>query len=124
MIPKGRSERLRPEDRLRKKADFDGAYASGERVPSRSFTLIARPAERNRPRLGLTVSRAVGNSVTRNAVRRRLREAFRRHRDAMSQALDIVIHVRPGAASATYVQLETELLRALGRYAERRRRES
>ena len=122
MIRSGRGERLRPEDRLRKKGEFDRAYASGERIPSRSFTLIARPAEHDRPRMGLTISRAVGNAVIRNSVRRRLREVFRRNRDAMSEALDIVIQVRPGAGTATYAELEAELLRAFRRFHGRRGR--
>src|SRR5882724_1191162 len=33
----GRGERLRPEDRLRKKVEFDNAYATGQRIPSRFF---------------------------------------------------------------------------------------
>jgi len=123
VIPTGRSERLRPADRLRKKAEFDVAYASGERIPSKSFAIIARPAQQGRARIGLTVSRAVGNSVVRNGVKRRLREAFRRHRSVMKEPLDIVIHVRPGAGDATYADLEAELKNALGRYG-RRRRES
>lgn len=122
VIHPGRGERLRPADRIRKKAEFDNAYASGERIPSRFFTLIARPTNLEHPRLGLTISRAVGPSVKRNAVRRRLREAFRRNRDVMTQGLDIIIQVKPGAPGATYAELVADLRRAIQRYGERRRR--
>ena len=122
MTHEGRGERLRPEDRLRKKVEFDNAYATGQRIPSRYFTLIVRPTNLERPRLGLTISRAVGPSVKRNAVRRRLREAFRRNRDVMTQGLDIVIQARPGAPTATYAELAADLRRAIERYGERRRR--
>jgi len=74
--------------------------------------------------MGVTISRAVGNAVIRNAVRRRLRELFRRNRDAMSEALDIVIHVKPGAGAATYAALEAEILAAFRRYRGRRGRAS
>ena len=123
MSHEGRRERLRPEDRLRKKAEFNVAYTSGQRVPSRSFTLIVMPGETGRARLGLTTSRAVGNAVVRNRVRRRLREAFRRSRGTHAVPLDIVIHVRPGAGVVTYAALELELLSALRRYGKQRRRE-
>src|SRR5206468_11993342 len=119
----GRRERLRPEDRLRKKAEFDSAYATGHRIPSTSFTLIAVPAKEGRPRLGVTTSRAVGNAVVRNRVRRRLREVFRRNRHAIAPPLDIVVHVRPGAGEIAYSSLELELENALRRYGKRRRRE-
>ena len=78
---------------------------------------------KGRPRLGLTTSRAVGNAVVRNRVRRHLREAFRRNRGAFALPLDIVIHVRPGADAATYSALELELVSALRRYGKQRRRE-
>jgi ribonuclease P protein component len=109
-------QRFRPEDRIRRKADFDRAYASGRRVSSKSFTLILRDAQLDRARLGLTVPKRVGNAVVRNRVRRRLREAFRRNRDCVPAALDIVIQVRPRAARLSYAALEEELLQALRRH--------
>lgn len=122
MIRPAGSLRFRPDDRVRRKADFDLAYGTGERVPSRSFTLIVRPNGLDRPRLGVTLSRTVGNAVVRNAVRRRLREAFRRNREAIPHVMDIIVHVRPAAAGRGYAELEAELLQALGRWASRRGR--
>jgi ribonuclease P protein component len=64
----------------------------------------------------VTISRKVGGAVERNAVRRRIREAFRRNRNAIASDIDIVVHVRPGASGAGYRELEAELLGALRRY--------
>lgn len=98
---------------MRKKADFDRAYSQGKRIPSASFTIIAHAAGKERSRLGITISRQVGGAVVRNAVRRRLREAFRRNRESIGAPLDVVIHVRPAAAGARYSDLEAELLQAV-----------
>jgi ribonuclease P protein component len=114
----GRDQKFRPEDRIRRRAEFDQAYALGKRIPSRSFTFIAHAAGHGRPRLGVTVSRAVGNAVKRNRVRRRLREAFRRNRAAIRSNVDIVLHVRPGAARVRFAKLEEEFLGALRRYGD------
>ena len=122
MIREGHSERLRPEDRVRRKADFDEAYAHGVRVPSRSFTLIIRDAGRGRVRLGVTVSKSVGNAVVRNAVRRRVREVFRRSREVVLQPVDIIFHLRPQAAAARYDVLREEFREAMVRYWERQER--
>ena len=62
------------------------------------------------PRLGLSVSRRVGNAVVRNQWKRRLREAFRRHRDELPPGIDLVIIPRQGV-KPTYAAVVTSLLR-------------
>ena len=102
---------------MRKKADFDRAYSQGRRRPSASFTIITCSAGQQVARLGVTIPRAVGGAVVRNAVRRRLREAFRKNRQAIRAPVDIVVHVRASAAGLRYAELEAELLRAMGKIA-------
>jgi ribonuclease P protein component len=78
----------------------------------------AFPNELGTPRLGLSVSRRVGNAVTRNAVRRRLREVFHSALPEIPGNLDLVVSVRPPAAEATFRELNEEFvtsLRKLGR---------
>ena len=75
--------------------------------------------------LGLSVPRRVGMAVTRNRVRRRLREIFRRNRGTLSgQGGHLVVNVRKSAAAATFADLTGDLLeavsRALSRAAARR----
>ena len=66
-------------------------------------------------RLGLTISRKVGDAVRRNRVRRRLRESFRRHlREAIGEPrVDLLIRPLPGSAPVTQAQLQDEVLEAL-----------
>lgn len=69
-------------------------------------------------RVGIVVSKKVGNAVIRNRVRRRLREALRallRERALEASTLDLVIIARPSAAEADYWDLDAALRRALGR---------
>jgi ribonuclease P protein component len=100
---------------MRSKADFDRAYSQGRRIPSASFTVITCSVGLDHPRLGVTISRRVGGAVVRNAVRRRLREAFRRNHDAISVPVDLVLQVKPAAAGACYADLEAEFLKAVRR---------
>lgn len=60
-------------------------------------------------RLGLTVSRKVGNSPQRNRVKRLLREFFRRELQHLHQGRDFSIIARPGASLLTFDQVVEEL---------------
>ena len=71
--------------------------------------MIARENHSGHPRLGLAVGvRAAGNAVRRNRMKRLLREWFR-HQQHVTPALDVVVNVRPAAASASNEVLATSL---------------
>jgi ribonuclease P protein component len=132
--PVRRRETFSRDDRLRKRREFEECYASGVRVSGRHLLLFLlqrtapadAPPPPPRPRLGISVSRRVGGAVTRNRVRRRLREIFRRSRELFgSRAADVVLNARPSASEATFEELSQEyrslLVKSFGRAAEGRR---
>src|ERR1700747_248509 len=83
--------------RLRRKSDFDAAYARGRRLSDGFFTVIATANEIGAPRLGLAVGvRGAGGGVGRTRRRRIIRESFRLSQRALP-ALDLVVSVRPKA---------------------------
>jgi ribonuclease P protein component len=103
--------------RLKKRADFVAA-AKGRRQHQRCFVLQARQrpdaSEIEPPRFGFTVTKKVGNSVVRNRIRRRLREALRLADGALPRARhDYVLVARIEALTATFEELRGELARAL-----------
>ena len=61
------------------------------------------------------MSRKVGNAVTRNAVRRRLREVFHSCISEISDSLDLVVSAPPAAGAATFEELREEFGKALGK---------
>ena len=69
----------------------------------------------DKPRLGLSVTKKVGNAVERNLVRRRLKEVFRSSVQLVPDNLDFVISARPPAAEASFDELNDEFARALQR---------
>lgn len=102
--------------RLKKRADFVRA-AKGARVTARAFALQARMRqtdEQSGPRVGFTVTKKTGNSVVRNRIRRRLREAVR-----LGQGLslrpdhDYVLIARRDALTMDFPALGRELEQAL-----------
>jgi ribonuclease P protein component len=75
-------------------------------------------ARRNRlgvTRLGITVSAKLGNAVTRNRVRRRVKEAYRLQEGRFANGFDIVVVARSKAVDAEFTALQNELARLGGK---------
>lgn len=110
------SETFSRDDRLRKRREFEECYASGVRSSGRHLQLFLLPRGDGRPsRLGISVGKRAGGAVTRNRLRRRVREIFRRHRGALPQSLQVVVNVRPSSAAAPFSDFADDYLSALER---------
>lgn len=81
-------------DRLRTSSDYREVSASGKRWVCGQFVVLARRNGRSRSRLGITVSRKVGHAVTRNRIKRIVRDYFRLNRDPLPAALDLNVIAR------------------------------
>ena len=115
-----RDERLSARERLRQRGDYQACYRHGRRRNGALVSLYYRPNDLGYPRLGITVSRKVGGSVTRHRIKRRIKEIYRRWSERRSlPAFDLVVHVRPGAAGASFEDWRRELTAMLGRLVAR-----
>ena len=94
---KRRSESYPKMLRLLASHEFQHVFAQQRRVTDSTLIVFGARQLLSYPRLGLVVSRKVGNAVERNRWKRHLRETFRRHRNAMPSGLDIVVLPRRGA---------------------------
>ncbi len=96
--------------RLRRKSDFEAAYARGRRFGNGFFAVTAKPNEIGGPRLGLAVSvKNAGSSVERNRLRRTIRESFRLHQHELPP-VDLVVSARGGARNAAGPELRASLV--------------
>ncbi len=102
-------------DRLRKRREFEECYASGVRVSGRFLQVFLLP-ETGPSRLGISVPKRAGSAVTRNRIRRRLREIFRRNRDLFgSRGMRLVVNARASAGQASFSSLKEDLRSAVAR---------
>lgn len=95
--------------RLRRSADFEAVFREGRRSQDQLFTVLYRRSGGEPARLGMTASaRRVRRSVTRNRIRRLIRESFR-HARAEIGGLDVVVIVRDAAAVASNSEVFSSL---------------
>lgn len=107
--------------RVRKRRDFESAYAEGAKLVAEAFVLFVRRNERERSRIGVTATRRLGKNVVRNRAKRLVREAYRLHQDQFPEGYDYVVVVRAPLLDRKPAQLGPELVKA-AREAERARR--
>ena len=98
-----------PDKRLRRKSEFDAAYARGRRFGNGFFAVTATSNDKQGARLGMAVAvRTAGNAVERNRIRRIIRESFRLHQRSLP-AVDLVVSARPQARGTPGAQLHASL---------------
>ncbi|MBI1745014.1 MAG: ribonuclease P protein component [Acidobacteria bacterium] len=94
--------------------DFDRVYKHGQRVATKYFVLYGIQTDQDVPRLGLTVSRKIGNAVQRNRIKRIFREIFRKHAPWFVKGpIDLVINAKRSINEVSYQTLESALGQAL-----------
>lgn len=104
---------LAQQHRMRAKAQFTATTRSGVRTGRRNLVLYTAKTGQEPTQIGFIVSKAVGNAVTRNKAKRRLREAISPFLAQAPQGYQLVIRALPASASASYQQLEEDLTSAL-----------
>ncbi len=112
--------------RLLRSPDFVRVSKTGKKQSSKSFVLISAEHPKNREiapekidveprpdldvlRIGITVSRKVGNAVVRNRIKRGIREWFRRNRTKIPSGMDYLVIARKDAMEHSAQQRDVEL---------------
>jgi len=120
IVPNGSSDlsgpgsraRFSRSSRLLRHADFERVYKQGQRHFAAHMTVFyLRRAQGDAARVGFTVGRVLGGAVDRNRMKRRLREAVRRHLPP-GVPVDVVINAKKSLLTAEFTELLDEVSRA------------
>ncbi len=107
--------------RLRKHADYQRAYSASRKRQSASMSWFLAPQHPASayvqapagPRVGLTAGKVLGKAHERNRIKRRMREALRRHVELLPERFDLILHPRRFVLTMDFAKLEAEVVRIL-----------
>lgn len=95
---------------LKKNSDFQKVYKTGRSYANKYLVMYILEKESEDVRLGISVSKKVGNSVVRHRVTRLIRESYRLNKDVFSSGLDIVVVARVSAKGRNFHEIESAFL--------------
>ena len=97
-------------DSLKSNQDFGNVYKSGRSYANKYLVIYTSKNGTDRNRLGISVSKKVGNSVVRHRIKRLVKESYRLHEKMFNSGLDIVVIARKGSDACDYAGIESALL--------------
>ena len=95
---------------LKRNADFQNVYKNGKSYANRYLVMYVLENQTGRNRLGISVSKKVGNSIVRHRVTRLIRESYRLQEDMFNSGLDMVVIARVSAKDREMREIESALL--------------
>ena len=99
---------------LKKNQDFQSVYRKGRSYANKLLVMYVLENNMERNRLGISVSKKVGNSVVRHHVTRLVRESYRLQENIFNSGLDIVVVARGCARDASYHMIEDSFIKLAG----------
>ena len=95
---------------LKKNRDFQIVYKRGKSYANKYLVMYKKPNGLNKNRIGISVSKKVGNSVVRHRLTRLIRESYRLQESKMQCGYDIVVIVRASANGKSYGAMDSALI--------------
>ena len=99
--------------RVKREKDFKAIFKDGTSFANRKFVVYQLENQQNHFRVGLSVSKKLGNAVTRNQIKRRIRHILLNVREHLADNVDFVVIARKGVESLDYAEMEKNLLHVL-----------
>ena len=99
--------------RVKREKDFSAIFRDGTSFANRKFVVYQLENQKSHFRVGLSVSKKLGNAVTRNQIKRRIRHILLSVREHLADNVDFVVIARKGVEGLDYAEMEKNLLHVL-----------
>ena len=101
---------------LKKNRDFHLVYKQKTSFANKYLVMYVKKNQLGKNRLGISVSKKVGNSIVRHRLTRLIRESYRLNEELFQCGLDIVVVARVHAKGSDYAQIESALMHLAGKH--------
>ena len=101
---------MKHSESLKKNHEFQNVYKNGKSYANKYLVMYVLENNCNKNRIGISVSKKVGNSVIRHRITRLIRESYRLQEEMFNSSLDIVVIARSTAHEVGYKEIESALL--------------
>lgn len=99
---------------IKKNRDFQVVYRTGKSYANKLLIMYVKQTDKPDRRIGISVSKKVGNSIVRHHITRLIREIFRLNEGILETGLDIIVVARPAAKKENYKSIESAYLHLCG----------
>ena len=99
---------------IKKNSDFQRVYKTARSYANKQLVMYVKKSDIPNNRIGISVSKKVGNSVVRHHVTRLIRESFRLNENTLKQGLDIIVVARASTKESDYRTIERAYLHLCG----------
>ena len=99
--------------RVKREKDFKAIFKEGTSFANRKFVVYQLENQKKHFRVGLSVSKKLGNAVTRNQIKRRIRHIIQDAKGSLVKNVDFVVIARKGVETLEYAEMEKNLLHIL-----------
>lgn len=96
---------------LKKNSDFSAVYKKGKSVADYNLVMYKLENGTDRNRVGISVSKKVGNSVVRHRIKRLIRESYRLQEESFVQGFDLVVIARVNSAEKGFHDFEKSIMK-------------
>ena len=108
---------MQSSESLKKNQDFQKVYRNGTSKGNRYLVMYVLKNQYMKNRLGISVSKKVGNSVVRHRLTRLIRESYRLNEEKFDRNLDIVVIARNSAKDRSYQEIESAFMNLAQKHA-------
>lgn len=100
--------------RLRKNMEFKRVYSGGKNYWNRNLILYVRKNGLPNSRIGITITKKIGNAVVRNRIRRRIKEIYRLKLGNIKNGYDLILIPKKNVIDISYKDLESAMIHIVG----------